>query len=175
MSAGIIPFNPDKVLQSTHVKRHTRGPTTPTKPRNNKHELDLESPDTPKRFHDFELSRDFKAKKHLNFLRKAGKAFEQVQLDNIQKDYQIEKLQLQLSAYTNRTKRKKVQIAPKEVFANIESIKATKDKYTKAAEKEATRAARYTKTHIEQEFEKASKAAEAAEEAGMTFVFKLAA
>jgi hypothetical protein len=85
------------------------------------------------------------------------------------------RFQLQLSAYTNKIKRKKVQIVPKDAFANIESTKAAKDESSLAVAKEAARAAKYVKTYKQEELEKTSKAAEAAEEAAMTFVFELAA
>jgi hypothetical protein len=129
-------------LQSSHIKRHIQEPTTPTRIRTTKRNSDSELPVTRKRFTDFNLSKDFKSKKHSIFLRKAG---EHVQLENVQKDHQIAQLQLQLAAYTNKQKRKKMQIAPEETFANVEAIKAVKDLSSAAAAKEAARATKYTK------------------------------
>ncbi|KAE9978416.1 hypothetical protein BLS_000633, partial [Venturia inaequalis] len=80
---------------------------------------------------------------------------------------------LQLSTYTNKTKRKKVSVVPGEIFANIEAIKKAKDEVDAAAAKEATRAKNYTKSHGAKEFEEASKKAAELQQSGMEFKWHL--
>jgi hypothetical protein len=126
--AGLIPYNPEVVLQSPFVKQAIVNEPTSIK-QEIKPLKTSNSPKTPKKYQDFQKwtkeTRAVTNSPQRSFLLKAGRQFDSLTTQMVSKDYKIRQLEAQLEALQLKKKRKKVIISPTEQFVTIEAIRAT--------------------------------------------------
>ncbi|KAE9988692.1 hypothetical protein EG328_008709 [Venturia inaequalis] len=177
-TAGIWPFNPDKVLTSSYVRDapvlSIQRPVTPLLGSQKRVFKPVATPPTLRVASDFSVFLNkIPRPSHVKFIAKAQKTFERQLLECVQKDHKITQLEAQLRHHSISNKRKKVAVAPGEIFVNIEQVHAAKEAQEEVARKEAKRAKSYVKNHSVKELEKASEDAEAQGQSGMEFVWEL--
>jgi hypothetical protein len=94
-------------------------------------------------------------------------------IENAALSFKNKQLETQLDHSRHKNRRKKVQVNPGELFANIESIKLAQDSLKELEANEEVRATNYIRTHTELELELASKEIQDTEFQNMQFVFGL--
>jgi hypothetical protein len=156
LASGMIPFNPEKALNSRFVLQPEKTTVTPKKA-SRKRQIDQVSPATPcKYLESTQIATRFGDRSARKLFRRAGKRVESLTIQIVLKDAQIRQLETTLTPFINKQKRKKVTVAPNEQIVNIETIKAafeaTKALHRLAEEKQEV----YEQNHPQSEFEKAS-------------------
>jgi hypothetical protein len=155
-AAGLVPFNPDKVLNSSFVHQVEKTTTTPTKASGNRR-IKSNSPRTPKRASDWSrIASDIGSRSARKLLRRTGRHFERLTIEITQKDTEIRQLQAKLTPFLNKLKRKKVPVAPQEQFVNIEAIKAAYEASKVVDRLIEERQEVYEQNHPQSEYEMAS-------------------
>jgi hypothetical protein len=156
LASGMVPFNPEKALNSRFVLQPEKTTVTPKKA-SRKRQIDQVSPATPcKYLESTQIATRFGDRSARKLFRRAGKRVESLTIQIVLKDAQIRQLETTLTPFINKQKRKKVTVAPNEQIVNIETIKAafeaTKALHRLAEEKQEV----YEQNHPQSEFEKAS-------------------
>jgi hypothetical protein len=172
-AAGLVPFNPQAVLSSSHVVPPKSTTITPTKPAQ-KRLRGLNSPQTPTKFQHFKRQASkTRSTQGKRFLLKTAKQFDKINTKNVHLRCQIDQLNAQMKPLQAKQKKKKVVPSPDDTFINIETIKAAQDAQKRAEIAEETRVAEYAKNHPVSEFQRASQVIHALNIESMSFVFNL--
>jgi hypothetical protein len=173
LASGMVPFNPDKALNSRFVRAVENTTKTPNRG-SNECQIEELSPATPYHYAQCaQIATKFGNRTARKQIRRAGKRVELLATQIVEKDIRIRRLETTLAPLLRKQKRKKVPIAPEEQFVNIEAIKAAQEASKAEDRRREEREEIYQQKHPQSEYENASSKVLEQGYQGMLFEFYL--
>jgi DDE superfamily endonuclease len=123
-AAGLVPFDPDKALNSPLVQKAENTTRTPNRA-SNEFQIGEISPVTPQKYSQCaQIATGFGDRSARKLFRRAGRRVESLATQTVEKDARIRQLETTLTPLLSKQKRKEISVAPEEQFVNIAAIKA---------------------------------------------------
>jgi hypothetical protein len=155
-AAGLVPFDPEKALNSKFVIEAETTTRTPSNT-SNKRQIEEVSPATPHQYTQCaRIAAKFGDRTARKQFRKAGRRVELLTTQVLEKDTRIRQLETAIAPFLSKQKRKKVPVAPEEQFVNIRAIKEAQDASIAQDKLNIERQEVYQRNHPQSEYEKAS-------------------